>query len=229
MTTQAEMMNKVRRKLYELKGNRITDEFLRDWINDACDDAATRTQCLRTSSTTPAVAGTQQYATPVDLLSIHAVDYKATSNTQVIPLEYRDYKNAASVAWGGLNSHPGAPALFWTWGAPPLLTVHLYPIPIEAGTLTYHYYKTFDKLAVDTSVDAATELPFPPGWDEMLVNFAVSEGLLSDRDNRHQIYRDRYEAKLTGLADTSIRFTDQGGVITNTNSWVPQHLWDWDF
>lgn len=229
MTTQLEMVTKIRRKTYEATAARYSDAMMRDWLNDACDDAARRTQCLRTTDTIAVVSGTNQYNAPADLLSLHAISLRNTGGYRDIELDYADYKNVASAGWGGLNDTEGTPALFWTWGFPPTMQITLYPTPSETGTLTLRYYQTFTKLAVDTAADDATQLPFPPGWDDMLVNFAVSEALLSDRDQRYEEYRARYESALTGFADTSVRFSDQAGQITPQGGMVPSWLYEFDY
>lgn len=230
MATQAEMIMKCRRKLYEMNSGRFADSMFRDWINEACDDAARRTQCLRENASIVAVNGTQTYAAPVNLLSLHSVRYQATGSNRTTELEYQDYKNAASVGWGSLTSALGTPETYWTWSFPPTLEIHVYPTPAQGGTLLLHYYKTFDQLAVEDDTDADTVLPFPPGWDDMLADYVIAEGLLSDRDLRHSTYRDRYEARLGGFADTTVRFSDQAGSVAVGNGYLPEWVWnsEWD-
>lgn len=221
MTTQAEFLTKVRRRLYELNANRFSDEMLRDWLNDACDDASRRTQCLRTDGTI-ALSADQQNATPSfeDILAVHAVKFTPTASPNTdYELEYYDYHSAAQVAWNGLNNSSGRPSIFWMQGFPPALEFWVYPTPSEAGTLTVHYYRTFTKLSVEDDTDAAVELGFPSGWDDMLVAYVMAEALLSDRDQRHQTYRDLYEQRLGAFADTTIRYTDQTGTYMPAGRW----------
>lgn len=227
MTTQANFLTAIRRKLYELNADRFPDTFLRSWLNDAADDAAARTQCLRTTGNITAVAGTQLY-TPsfTDILAVHAVKYVPTGSTFEYDLEYQDYKAASQLNWSGLANSEGRPQLYWTWGYPPSLQIGLYPTPSEAGTITLHYYKTFTKLATESTADQAVELGFPGGWDRMLVNYVVAEALLSDQDARHSVYRELYEQQLAGLNDTAIRFTDNMGAVAVGRSLVPEWLYN---
>lgn len=231
MTTQAEYMSLVRNKLYDLNIHRFSDEALRQWINEAASDVARRTQCLRTTGTITGVASTQGYIpTFTDIIAIHAVKFIPDGGTFEYDLEYFDYKPLMNMAYGGLSISEGRPFLYWTEGYPPNLQINLYPTPSEAGDIVVHYYKTFAKLATADSTDANTDLDFPNGWESLLVNFAVAEGLLSDRDNRHQTYRDLYEQQLGGFNETSIRYNDNAGQITpNTHLLGNYELYGWGY
>lgn len=231
MTTQAVFVRRVRRKLNELNADRFPDSHIKEWLNEAADDAARRTWCLRAESTVAVIANQQEYSnTPSDLLSLNAVQYTPTANPNAAyPLQYIDRQSLHLLTGTNINSAPGGPGIYWTWGFPPELAVSLYPIPTEAGSITLFYYKTFAPLDTETTADEATDLPFPGGWDSMLINYCVSEALLSDKDSRNTEYRQFYEQALTGLAETATRFVDQGGIITPSGSHVPSYIYDHDY
>lgn len=227
--TQAQILSRIRRKLFEGTAARFTDETLREWINEGVGEIVRRTECQRTYATIPAVAGTQEYPGFNNTVRIHAVNYTSTSSGRSYDLEYNDYKSVASVAWTTLATAEGTPSIYWTWGSPPGLTIGLYPTPSQAGTIGVHYYRFATPLAINGSA-AATSVDVPQGWEDLIIEYAVIEAMISDRDERYAIYQEKFEKKLSALQDASVRFNDQAGVINVGRSAIPQWLYDssWD-
>lgn len=224
--TQGQVLLAAQRKLYELNTNRFSEPTLRGWINEAMADMARRAQALRDTDTVSAVVGTQEYSAPADALAIHAIRYTPTGQpSNTVDLEYTDYKNVAQIGFG-LASHQNTPQIFWTWGYSPTLKFNVYPTPSVAGTFLLHYYTTPTPLATETAGDANVNLPIVQGWEDLIVDYCVYQAMLSDRDSRWEAYKGIYEQKIGALADTSVRYTDQMGMISVGRSHVPQWLWD---
>lgn len=224
--TQAEVIKEIRSKLREL-GRESTwlDEELCRYINDGTDDVCRRTECLRASEVFSVSNGVQSFTGPDDAVRLHTAEWKTTGDTSVYPLDYVDYKSAQAMLHTSIKQTTGRPGLFWTWGYPPSLTIYLYPIPATAGQCTITYYRLPVRLADDNS-DASSSLDIPQGWEDCVVDFAVYQALLRDRDPRWEQYKNFYEQHLTAMADATARYIDEGGMITEGINYVPNWLWD---
>lgn len=226
--TQAALDNEIRRKLNSLSTRRWQYEDVYVWINEGVDDIARRTEALRAKATVSISAGTQEVTGPTDAVRIHMVQYNATGQTTKYDLVYKDVKSMSSIAWTTLSSAEGRPAAFWTWGYPPNLMIDVYPIPSQTGTLTIHYYRLPVPLSL-TGSDANTSVDLPQGWEDLVVDYAVYQALLSDADPRWTNYKDMYEQKLTALSDAAIRYVDQVGMIDTGSALVPSWLYSFDY
>lgn len=224
--TQAEVEYQIRNKLFSLNLNRYDSRSIRTWINDGVSDVARKTEALRATASVAITAGTESVSAPNNCVRVHMVLYTPTSDpNRRYDLEYRDIKNLSSMGWGQADTQ-NRPVLFHTWGYPPNLTIGVYPKPSEGGTLDVRYYRLPVALATTTDADAGTVIDMVDGWEDLVVNFAVKEALLSDGDPRWQAYQSQYKEDIDALAEAAIRYTDQAGAYDTGNSLVPQWLWE---
>lgn len=225
--TQAVIENEIRRKLNSLNIRRWTQEDLYIWINEGVDDVARRTESLRTKQTISISSGTQEVTGPTDAVRVHMVQYQPNSQTSKYDLQYMEVKSMSSIAWTQVSSAQGRPAVFWTWGYPPNLMIDVYPIPAESGSLIVYYYRLPVPLAIDGS-SASISIDLPQGWEDLCVDYATYQAMLSDGDQRWSNYKDMYEQKLTALSDAATRYVDQAGMIDTGNSLVPSWLYSFE-
>lgn len=227
--TQGVLMTEIRNKLNSLNTRRFSDSQVRTWINEGIADITRRSECNRTSTTIAVSAGTQEYTGPTDAVRIHMVQYNRTGDTQKYDLQYMDVKNMSSIGYTSVETTQGTPACFWTWGYPPNLKINLYPIPSAAGSLKVFYYSIPVPLAIDSNSDQNTSVNVPQGWEDLIVDYATYQGLLSDANPRWQTYKQEYESKFTGIVDAASRYIDQAGMIANGNTMVPAWLYAGDY
>lgn len=224
--TMATALIAVREALEEPTERQWTNVELRRWINEGMRDVARRTRCLASRSDVVAVAGTQEYTMPTDVVAVHRVEYRATGNSQVYPLEYRDFESMDEVWWTHQSITQSTPAIWTQWGFPPSLKLVVYPKPSIGGTFKVFYYRLPVAINTNGSEDANT-LEVPEGWEDAVYHYAEYRALRKDRDPRWQEAKARYEEVLGDLHDTAIRYSSQAGMVVSggTSSFVPMWLW----
>lgn len=214
MTTQAQLLTRIRDRLDEATATMWSDDQLRTWINEGARDLARRTETLLDRDTIPVIAGTREYSVPTDVLKINRAEYYVSATDSIYPLEYRQF-NAMDAVWHtqqAINS--GTPIYFTTWGFPPNAKVILYPTPSVAGTLRLFVYRLPAELATSTSADANTTVEVPAGWDDLVIDYVEYTALRRDRDPRWQEAKQLYEERINDFWNLSRELSDQGGVIT---------------
>lgn len=228
--TQAEAMLQVRSRLDEPSSVYWTEQDLRIWINDITRDLARRTESLRGTYSQAAVANTASYTpawtSTTQPYRIYSISFTPTGQTTSYPLEYRD-RNSASSVWGlAQNQTVGIPAIWTSWGAPPNLSIQVYPTPGSAGTLLIHYYRLPAMLAtVDTS-DQAEDVDIVEGWEDVLIDGVEYKARRRDQDPTWQEAKQEYEQHIEAMMEATLRFTDQAGaVITPSGGYIPNWLY----
>jgi len=228
MVTQAEAVTKVRERLDETTAATWTDAQLRGWINEAVRDVARLSETIQSTATititsTDITNGVQEWTLDSTTLRVYRVEYKATGQTNVYPLEYGDFNNLDAVWWTRKTISTGTPQMFTLWGYPPQLKIVLYPKPALAGTLTVYYYKVPADLATDGTA-ASTTLSVPNGWEDLVYEYVTYLALRRDRDPRWQEAKQAYDEKLAAMVDLTARWSDQSGSITPSGSMLPDWL-----
>lgn len=211
--TQAQVVDEARYRLNETVPAFFDDRELCIWINEACRDIARRTMCLRDSDTVTAVAGTQAYTQAADVLMIHRVEYAATGQSQRHALQYMDI-NSMDKYWGASRAVTQGTPQFWTsWGAPPALSLILYPTPSVGGSLYVHHYRLPAELNT-TGTARATSIDVPSGWEDLVLDYLEYRAFLKDgQAQRAGIAKQQYEQNLEALWANVVRFTDQAGMV----------------
>lgn len=218
--TQANALLAVRSRLDEPTAEYWTDTDLRRWINEIALDMARRTESLRGTYDQAAVAGTKAYTpaftSTTNVYRIYQIDFIPTGSTLTYPLDYMDRAGASEV-WGIMQDTQGIPALWTSWGAPPTLSIQVYPSPGQAGTLRLYYYRLPTQLAITTSADAAVSVDIVDGWEDVLIDGVEYKARRRDGDSTWQEAKQEYEQHLEAMMEATIRFTDAAGQITSSS------------
>lgn len=211
--------------LAEPKERRWTNEMLRRWVQDGAKDIARKCECIQAWGDIDAVAGTQQYKMPDNIVRVYRLEFTVTGDEQIYTLDYRDFNTMDEVWWTAQSISQARPYMFTMWGMPPNLQLVVYPTPTDAGSFRLFYYRLPTPLANDGSQDEfAVELP--EGWDDLAVEYAVMLAWRRDSDPRWQEAKAIYEDHLKDLKEDALRWTDQAGMVTSGTSMVPRWLWD---
>jgi hypothetical protein len=226
---QGQLLSDLREsRLDEPTAGQWTDTDLRRYLNEGAVEIARRTECLLATHTQPTVAGTQEYTAPTDAVRIYRVEY-IDSSSAVTALEYRDFGNMDAVWWTQKLNTTGRPYLYTMWGYPPTLKIVLYPKPDAIGTLKCYYYKLAVELATSSTADAASSYDIPAGWENILLDYAEYRAYVKDRDPRWAEAKQRFDEHLGAIFETTRRWTDQAGMITEGGSPLAQWIWDEDW
>ncbi len=232
--TQAAAIAAVRSRLDEPTSNYWSATDLRRWINEIALDMARRTESLRGTYSQAATAGTASYTpaftSTTNMYRIYGIDFIPTGSTFTYPLEFRDRQGATEV-WGITQDTQGIPAIWTSWGAPPSLSIQVFPSPSQAGTLKIYYYRLPTQLAISDTSDANDTVDVVDGWEDVLVDGVEYKAKRRDDDTTWKDAKQEYEQHLEAMMEATIRFTDAAGVITTPNgSYIPAWLYgggDW--
>jgi hypothetical protein len=227
--TQANALLAIRARLDEPTSQYWTETDLRRWINEIAKDMARRTESLRGTYSQAAVAGTAAY-TPAftattQMYRIYGIDFIPTGQTLTYPLEYRDRQGATEV-WGIMQDTQGIPAIWTSWGAPPSLTIQVYPSPSIAGTLKLYYYRLPTELAITDTSDASDLVDIVDGWEDVLVDGVEYKAKRRDGDSTWTEAKQEYEQHLEAMMEATLRFTEAAGQISTPNGgFIPSWLY----
>lgn len=200
---------------------------LTNWINQGCENFAQRTRTLRVKETVAVVANTQNYTAPADQYAIYRVEFQPTSTGQVFiyPLDFMGY-NESDQAWGVYQTFPAAwPQIFTLWGNPPTLTIRLFPVPNQAGSLFVFGYR--EPVAVVNGGDVVDVLQ---GYEEAIWEYAAYKAKRKDNDPTWQEAKAQYEAIVLDATNNTGWYTDQPNQFsTGQSQWPPWSLAGSDF
>lgn len=214
MKTVAEVMYEISVAVDDEGMTRFKPEVLRRFIYAGEKEVARRTECLRYTANIAVGAAVQTVTGPTDAVRLTQCLYLPTGSSAVYPLEYRD-QQSLSMEWGPWQAidQSAYPSFWTTWGAPPTLTIGLYPIPSEAGVLRVFYYRLPANINPN-GTDDTDAIDLPEGWEECLVDYGEAMCFRKDRDlDGYQIAYSQFESKMGALLETSVRYTDQAGQI----------------
>lgn len=217
--TLATIREDVRDRIDETAARRWTDAQLNRWINEGAIDIARRTEVLQAKQDITAVAGTQEYTLPTDMIRVHRIEFTPTGSTSTYTPEYRDFNSMDGVWWSQKTSRRGTPVLYTVWGFPPTAKLVLYPTPDPGGTITVYYYR----LPVEAAADANSP-ELPEGWHDLLADYAEYKALRRDADPRWREAKQIFEENLGNLFDVTRRWTDQVGTIDTATTTLPGWL-----
>lgn len=213
MATQGELITQIRNMLDEDNGRMWKDSMLRRWINDGAREICRKSEAVRATATIPTLAGVGEYTIAQNVVRVTDASWKPTSDTQQYPLTYRDRHSMDNVWYMDPDREGSYPMFFTTWGAPPDLTIRLFPVPSDGGAITLLYYSYPTDLATDTEADANSRVDIPAGWDDMIVDYVEYRALRRDRDPRWQEAYQLWATKLDDLSNAATRYSDQAGQV----------------
>jgi hypothetical protein len=213
-----------------------TDRELTDWINDGCRDIARRTEDLaNTNTTTPVIVGTAAYALPTDTIRLHRVDFQPTGSTQVYPIEIRNRNEIDQLIGFNPTIQSSYPWVCWLWGTPGNvtfpLTVTFYPVFSTGGTLSLWYFRMPVRIA-DPTVDPSqyqTLVETVEGWDDLVVEYAMTRALQKARNPEWQQRKQEYEAQLASMVDVTRQYHDQANrMLGSRERWSMDWLYGFE-
>ena len=196
-----------------------SDSQLTAYMNIGCAEIQRRSEAIQKLGTVLVTSGQQTYTAPADVLRIYRVQYQPLGIQQIYPLERRGY-NEMDEVWGLNQAFQGAwPGYFTMWGAPPNITLTLYPIPANNGTLSVFYYPTIVPVAAPTDT-----LDVLPEWESLVYDYTVYRARRQDADPRSKDDLDLFMENLSNMIEMTRAFSDQGNFITHGTANVPAWL-----
>jgi hypothetical protein len=228
-TTLVTIRNDVLNRLDDPNNNFWSTSELNTWINEGARDIARRAESLVSfSSTIAIVAGTQTYSAPTNTVQIHRLEYIPTGSTQTYPIFPSTYEEMDQL-WGIYQSIQSAyPSYFVTRGwangiGSDALTIVLYPVPSQAGTLNVFYYR----LPTAAVADGDT-VEIPEGWQDLVALYCESVARRKAKDPTWQEARQMYEDELKNLIDVTRFYHDSSSAIITRTGAVPAWLYEFD-
>lgn len=212
MATQADFLARVRTALDEPSAVNWTNAELYGYINEAAADIARRSETIQKTHDLNATAGTRKYTLPADTLRVHKVDWQATGDQRIYPLDLLDLHNMDAMWYTQQAVTQQTPSAVTFWGYPPSLQMISYPTPPTAGKFIIYYYGTPDPLKTD-GTDATKTVIVPGGWEDLVVEYAVYLAFRRDANQRWQEHKAAYEEHVDQLLTHTYRWTDQQGTI----------------
>lgn len=223
MATLLNVRTRVRTALEETTARFWQDSNLDAWINDALRDIARRAEVIQSFNTSVTiVAGTAKYTLPTNVIRVHRVEFKPSSQTSIYPLEASSYQSMDAM-WGVNQAASGKPSYYVLWGMPPSLQMQLYPVPSEAGLLNLYYYRLPAVVASDADV-----LECPEGWDDAIVDYCEAQAKRRDHDQSWSEAYSLYEQKLAALISVTRSWHDQADSIQVGGRYLPNWLYGTD-
>lgn len=226
--TLVQLRTDVRSHLDEITARFWSDTELNRWINEACVDMARRTETLQNFNTNmKTYPGQAKYPMPKHIIRIHRLEFVPFNSTNVYTVTASTYQELDQY-WGiTQQSQMSYPYYYCLWGTPGInLTIQLYPVPSQAGTLNVFYYRLPITMVNDT--DTAE---IPSGWDDMVVLYCEYVAKRKDKDPTWQEAKGLYEERLSTMVDITRQWHDQERTIFFGNGAIPEWLYggggDW--
>lgn len=212
----------VRAHLAEITPRMWTDAQLNVWINEGLRDIARRTETIQSLSTAvPVIAGTATVTVPADALRLHRIEFVPTGAGQVYQVKLVTLDELEQVFGITPNTQQGYPVYAAAWGFPPAVTLRLYPVPSQAGTLNIYYYRLPAVVAADGDV-----LEVLAGYEDLIVLYAEYVARRKDRDPSWQDAKALYEERVTYMVETTRQWHDQAMSVTIGSHAVPAWLYE---
>lgn len=222
--TLSDLLTDTRARLDETTQRFWLDTQLTTWINEALRDIARRTETILSFNTTvTAIAGTNKYALPSDVIRVHRVEFVPTGQTLIYPLEPRTYGEMDQV-WGIQQSRQQSyPSYFVLWGFSPNITMQVWPVPSQGGNFNVYYYRLPVTLA-----NPADIAEIPEGWQDLVPLYVESVAKRKDRDDSWKDAKSVYEDTITHMIDVTRQLHDQSQIFTRMTGAVPSWLYEFD-
>lgn len=200
--TVNQVITAVRDRLDEATAGQWTDTQLKRWLNEALRDLARKTKHIKDTTTFATVAGQAEYTAASNIIEIEHAFYAPGDGRQcgLIPRAFEGMNNI----WGAQQNQAGGdPAMFTTWGVPPLLKVRLYPVPpTSAKTVTLYVTRLCTVITENETLDNAV-IDFPEAWVDLTKDFVEYCALRKDRDPRWQESFQFYSQRVDDLVVNS--------------------------
>lgn len=222
--TLTTLLADVRERIDETTANYWNDTALTRWVNEALADVAKRSETLQATASVAVVAGTANYSAPVDTVRINGMEFTPTGSTQKYPVKPATRQSMENV-WGLNQGQLGSyPSFFVPWGFSPSITLQLFPVPGQNGSLTIYYYKLPAAL-----VNGADIAQIPEGWQDLIPLYVEAVAKRKDHDSTWAEAMEMYETRLRTLTEQLRHLHDQQEYITSAGGvGVPAWLYAFD-
>lgn len=215
--TMTEALATLRDDLDEQTAIHWTNAQLIRYMNQGLRKTARISECNRDSVTKAIVAGTYEYTMSSmthDIIRFHIASFVRTGDTLEYWLKPQDLSSSVQDYGSARRIVNGTPRFFHTWGKPPTLTLSLYPVPAEDGTLTLYYYRLPATYNTDGSGNG-TALDLPSGWEECAVLYAKYKAFKQDGQmDQAQLELQEFNDTVKALSVAATRFNDQPGQVS---------------
>lgn len=173
-----EIRNKARKKLGETTAAFWTDSEMNTWIDDACDDIAMRTLCLRSSTLLTPTESLAEYTLTSQISDVLAIldeqFYMDAANWDRLEPTTREELNRDYPGWK--NADDGTPIMYY-WDLED--NVHgLYPPPNSTNAVTEYWQVFYAQRHTDITGDTAA-IDIPLELHKAIIEHVVATGLES--------------------------------------------------
>lgn len=192
---------------------------LTQWINECCAETARKVEWKRALANIDVDSGTQTYTAPTDTYRIYRLEFVPDASIDTYTVEFRGYMEMDQI-WGINQQWPASYPLYYTmWKVPPTMSIILYPVPSQNGTLNVYYYQQITPV-----VSGTDNLDILVGWEDIAYDYTVYRALRKDADPRWQEFKQTYEDKLLAMIDATRTFQDQAGTFSTGQAALPEWL-----
>lgn len=223
-TTVAIAITAIRERLDEQTASQWTDVQLRRWLNEAIRDIARRTFAYQDIDTIAVSASDGQYTLDADVLRVNQVYFTPTGDTQLYPLQLRQW-DAMDQVWGPWqNTEGGYPALATVQGYSPNTFIKLFPVPSVAGTLTL----TVARMPAAIDITSGTgDVDCPEPWLEIAYFYCEYMARRKDRDmEMSQESFQQYGLMIDNMIANGDVLNAPNEFVLGRSGWLPQWLTD---
>lgn len=195
---------------------------LTQYINQGCVEIARRAECLLDMQSCTAITNISYYLAPANCVRLHQVTFSPLNNPQQIyPLMYKG-KTEMNAIWGVNQNLPGSyPQFYTTWKNPPAISIQVFPVPAQAGSIGFWYYRLPNPVANGTDL-----IDLPDGYEDCLRAYVRYCARRRAGDQMWTDDKALYEESLSTLITNSRNWTDEAGQMTIGTSFLPTWLYD---
>lgn len=217
--TLLEARLEARARLNELTARAWEDYELDVWLNEGARDIGRRAEAIQEiNANIRVLAGASKYQLPDDVVRIHRIEFVSGTNQYALtPSTYQEMDGV----WGNnQTSQSSWPEAFVMWGMPPNLTLQLYPVPSQNGSLNVFYYRVPIKAVRPNDL-----LEIPEGWYDCLTLYCEYNAKRRDKDDTWKEAKILYEETVSQLIAATRQWHDQAQAITMGNRYIPWDLY----
>ena len=196
---------------------------LNTWINEGAREIARRAEVLETLDAIAWPANQQQAVLPINVARVHRVEFVDASGLDTYVVQTVSLQELDQV-WGVLHTSQATyPSYAYMYGFTPNLTINIFPVPAQNGTLNVYYFRFPAAMVNDADL-----LECPNGWEDLVSLYVESLCQRKDRDQIWSTTRQLFETQLENMIDKTRNWHDQAGMITVGVRQVPSWLYDFE-
>lgn len=182
----SDIARRVRATMGDVSSALFLDVDIIDWINDAQEDIARKTNCLEAKQEFNAAVDDYDYALAADFIAARRVEYngKVLVKTTVEEMDKHHTERNVTIS-------SGTPQVYFIH----MGNLNLYPAPSSVGTNNIDLWYSKLPTVIDDLADA---LDIPRRFHELIVKYCMMRAKeLSEEFPVAQLYEGQYNAALT--------------------------------